>query len=659
MVVGLSSAPSQTRKQQAANKKATNGPSISRAGVDPASTVVEQKPKSEEAQKQSGKPDKAAYEAEQEAMKKQIEVLQARQNEIRTRISTSAPKTSPEHERKLTVRKGLDALRAEQATKKGGRGKTLDQLKALQDGMAKKIKDLQTAKKKVPYNTVQEVENQIKSLERQVESGSLRLVDEKKTLTEISSLRKSRKTVETFAVQQEVIDADKAKIAEVRKELNDPEVKALGDKFDKLRKELNEINKKMDEGSKVRDGLFEERNDVSKQLDDLFAKRKATAIAFREANNAHYQKIKDERAKRDERFREERRAAEQAKKDKINSRLLEEASAPAFEREIEDCRTLIAFFQQRIGLVAPTSAGASTLFPRAQVAGVPKLEIRKIDEDLPKGVELKKKGQAEEEDSWGGLAAKKGKKGGKKSPAPPASLNGEAAEAPAAASNSNEKLNLPFTTLSALLTLGIAAPLTAGDVQKTLSDLEAKKKYWDDNQDRVTKERIAAVEAKIAGLSLKSSSPSSDATPTVPEIEASAATNSTELEEAVKDAQPMPDEEGGSKKEAVKNANGVTNGEKEDGEVEEGEIVEKRARKGKAEKVVAGPKPVDAKPQDPSKMTYGQALAKAKPLEPEPEAEAAPAEEEAEEKVEESTDSQDEEKTEEAVEAEGDSKEEA
>lgn len=135
----------------------------------------------------------------------------------------------------------------------------------------------------------------------------MKLVDEKKALVEISSLRKHRKTVESFSSQQAAIDADKAKIDQVRKELDDPEQKAASKKFDELRKELDEVNKRMEEVSKSRDGLYDERNaressfspqqlyvltrsvrrSVSKQLDELWQKKKASATAFREANNAY------------------------------------------------------------------------------------------------------------------------------------------------------------------------------------------------------------------------------------------------------------------------------------------------------------------------------------------------------------------------------------
>lgn len=86
------------------------------------------------------------------------------------------------------------------------------------------------------------------------------LVAEKKALAEITQLRKSRKTVESFSTMQAAIDNDKAKIDEVRALLDDPEQKKLDEKFKSLKKELDEVNKKMDEQSKGRDALFDERN---------------------------------------------------------------------------------------------------------------------------------------------------------------------------------------------------------------------------------------------------------------------------------------------------------------------------------------------------------------------------------------------------------------
>jgi hypothetical protein len=140
---------------------------------------------------------------------------------------------------------------------------------------------------------------------------------------------------------------------------------------------------------------------------------------------------------------------------------------------------LIDQFQKRIGLASTGSPSSSgSLFERAAIAGVAKLELRKVESGAPEGaVALKKKGEQEEE-VWGG-GVKKGKKG-KKSVAAPTG------DAPPPAPTANQALNLPFGTLSALLALGITSPLTASEVPKTIEALEVKKKYFVENQVRFT-----------------------------------------------------------------------------------------------------------------------------------------------------------------------------
>ena len=186
-----------------------------------------------------------------------------------------------------------------------------------------------------------------------------------------------------------------------------------------------------------------------------------------------------DRAKRDERRREERREAESSKRNAINQQLLEEAQAPAFEREIEDCRNLILFFQQRIGQSGggseQSTSSNGSLFSRPEVAGVPKLELRKVEGEAPKGTVLKKKGDAVEEDTtgWGAVGGGKKKKGSNKQQQEKKETKQE-----------DQMLNLPFGTLAALMGLGITAPLTSKDMPQSIENLERKKKYFVDNQVR-------------------------------------------------------------------------------------------------------------------------------------------------------------------------------
>lgn len=74
-----------------------------------------------------------------------------------------------------------------QAGYKASRGKTQEQIRGMQDRMQTKIKDLNASRAKFPFKSGAEVDAKIASLEKQVESGSLKLVDERKTLNEIST----------------------------------------------------------------------------------------------------------------------------------------------------------------------------------------------------------------------------------------------------------------------------------------------------------------------------------------------------------------------------------------------------------------------------------------------------------------------------------------
>ena len=64
----------------------------------------------------------------------------------------------------------------------------------------------------------------------------------------------------------DAITADRAKIDELRKLLDDPEARKVSDRFDELKKEMDGLR---DEGNKAyeeRGKLFDERNTLSTQM---------------------------------------------------------------------------------------------------------------------------------------------------------------------------------------------------------------------------------------------------------------------------------------------------------------------------------------------------------------------------------------------------------
>ncbi|OJT03737.1 hypothetical protein TRAPUB_5559 [Trametes pubescens] len=492
-------------KPAATNGAAKKPKSATPSGTaSPATTTVEVA--KEEAVYGSGRPDKALYDAEQNKIKAEIDALQVKLTAVKDKISLTS-KSGPGGEKRNALKAELDGIRGQQSTNKLSRGKVFDQLKALQDGVQKKIKDLNAAKAKIPYKTVAEVDDRIRQLERSVESGNLKLVEEKRALQEISQWKRSRRIVEGFQTEQETIEADRAKADELRKQLDDPEAKAISERYDTIRAELDELKKESDDAYASRSKLLDERTALQGQLDDLYNRKRESAQRYKDANDRFYTKLNEDRARRAERARAERAAHEEEKKKEIVERLREEAEVPAFQAQIEDCQTLIDSFSGKSS--AGSLSSQKPLHERADVAGVPKLELRKV-EAAPEGVVVRKK-KGEDDDSYfvGGGGKKKGaKKGGAKTPAPAAESNGvEPVAAPGG------QLHVPLPTLSALLTLSIPPPTSTTDVPRVIEDLKTKKAWFEANQARVTAENKAKAEAEIRKLVGKSADNDSAPTP--------------------------------------------------------------------------------------------------------------------------------------------------
>jgi hypothetical protein len=331
-----------------------------------------------------------------------------------------------------------------------------------------------------------------RQLDKQIESGSMKISDEKRALAEISTLKRSRRTVESFQRDQEAIEADRAQADALRKELDDPEAKALSERYDTLKTELDALRKDADDVYSNRNKLYDERNGYQVELDTLFSRKRELTQSHREAQDRYWSKVQEDRARRAERARVQRAEEEVEKKKEIVERIREEASIPAFQAQIEDCQTLIDAFLGKTSV----SAAAAALMPKKEIAGVAKLEARTVEAPAEGVIVRKKKGEDDEAYFTG--KAKKGGKGGKKGGAKPAAD----AESPAAtpAAPESDLLNLPLPTLSALLSMSIPPPAAKSDVPRVVEDLKTKKSWFEANQARITKENMAKAEVQIARI---------------------------------------------------------------------------------------------------------------------------------------------------------------
>lgn len=374
----------------------------------------------------------------------------------------------------------MNDIRNSQSSKKGARGAILDQVKNLDTQLKSKQAELKANKSRTNFKNVQELDAEVRRLQSDVDSGNMKIVDEKKALAQISTLRKQRKNFDQFEEDAKYIDSIKEKIADLKKQLDDPESKALSDRYNEITAELDKIKAEQDEAYKNLSTLRDERTALQnlqqekwkamKQIqDDHYAAKKA----YREWENEFYKAKKErQRAEREKQEREERR--------KRAEEMLAEASIPAFQDEILTCENLIGYFDPN----SPEAAASKTKAPLlAHSESLRAQAQRTVDASGIKGVKLVKKDEREDDYFMAATTTKKkGKKGGKKDVV----VTSPDAEQPATPTSG--KFQLSIGIIEELRKVNVEAPASQAEVANVLEKLRAKLAEYKANQKTTTEE---------------------------------------------------------------------------------------------------------------------------------------------------------------------------
>lgn len=344
-----------------------------------------------------------------------------------------------------------------------------EKISSLDATLKSRIAEQKTARSRVSYKNVEEVDREIQRLEKQVDAGTMKLVDEKKALAEVSSLRKQRKGFAGFDEAQKGIDDVKAQISELRKELDNPEAKALSEKYNGIQKELDDIKAEQDEAYKSINSLRDERSTIHAEQQEKYFAMRDIKDQYWKARKA-YKEYEDEAYRqRRERQKAERDAYEKEKRRKIADKKLEEASEPAFVDEILTAEGLIRYFDPSAPEASKSLRGPSGFAAEAQ---------RTVDDSNIKGTRVMKKDD-HEENYFMGTGGKKGKKGKK---------GGAAGPTTSSTPSESGKFNLSMGVIEELARVGVEPPMTQSDVPSVVEKLKGKVEQWKKDQDKKTKE---------------------------------------------------------------------------------------------------------------------------------------------------------------------------
>lgn len=327
------------------------------------------------------------------------------------------------------------------------------------------------------WKNTEEIDREIQRLEKVAESSSATLVDQKKALAEISSLRKQKKAFVGFDEAQRHIDKVRGEIVDLKKTMDNPEAKALSQKYDEADKELKAIKTEQDEAYKGINALRDERSNAYNEQQEKYSALKAVRDAHYKAKQAFREYDQEQYRQRQEKQRAEREAYNKEKRRKIAEKKLEEASEPAFMDEILTAEGLIRYFD-------PSSPEASkSLRGPSGFAAEPQRSVDATSDF--KGMKVSKK-EDREETYFMGSGGKKGKKGKK----------GSANGSPAPGTPTEGKFNLSIGIIEELGNVNIEPPMSQAGVPAVVEKLKEKREKWKTEQETKTKEvRDAQYEA--------------------------------------------------------------------------------------------------------------------------------------------------------------------
>lgn len=436
--------------------------------------------------KRPEKPDTDLFNEQLAKAEKEYQDSFAKYNAVKQKVELAVGGKNKETQTPLQKRRQeliaqANEIRNKQGAGKNARNTKLDQIKRLDEQLRSRITEQKNARGKVSFKNVEELDNEIESLDKQVGSGMMKLVDEKKALAEISNLRKQRKNFAQFDSSQKGIDELKAKIKEIKDSMDDPEARALSENYTKIQAELDGIKAEQDEAFKNLNALRDERSKlqgeqqekfqaVRKIKDDYYGAKKAFAEYEREARQRVRERQKAER----DRFEKERKK-ERAQK------MLQEASDPAYLEEIRRANSLLHFFD-------PSSTSTEKA-PLLADSGLGAQASRTVDGSGLKGTRLVRKEDREDDYLPAVKKGKKGKKGGV----------------------AEKGFNCPPSVIDDCAFLGIDPPMSANDVSGTVEKVKAKLEHWKSDQQAQTQRNVDKAKKEIEKIEAEEAAEASGA----------------------------------------------------------------------------------------------------------------------------------------------------
>jgi len=388
-------------------------------------------------------PDKEVHQAAVKKIQDEIEEKQNRMQTIKDTIDIAKGKRDASKQQQSGPRGELQKVNQVRQEK-------IKEKKALRDQMGAMKRIDMPSKKDRPRMSVEKIDDRIRELELRRNTESLSLKEEKEVMAEIKALKTSRAGVASYDDQFKAMGDQRAKNDASRKDIK-AAMDALDKEIDALTEQKTKLTEKLEKsGVKIETNIPElakERDAIRAEVTKLYDSMRAMRDKYKKDNDLWWE---SEKVYRDQERKERQIKWEEDRKQKLIDDELYRKEM--FESEQSDDSD--PFTEQKIMISEVKKYLASLIDTNEKVEEVVTNMVVEGEQTIGK------KSNMHDEESWGGLEKKKGKKGKKK--------RGTSVKKDTAS------LSHPPTKIAALSELDIPLPTTIAAVQASIDACDAK-----------------------------------------------------------------------------------------------------------------------------------------------------------------------------------------
>lgn len=292
------------------------------------------------------KPDKTAHDKRLDELNAQFEKLKKDKSKVQDKIEAAMNSG-----KNTEIGKAKDAMLVLRQKK----GKLIDEkriiraeLDVLKSMGDKLVKDKKDAKSNIRFNSVEEIDFEIKNLQRRQETTSMSLTEEKKLIQEINALMSSKDKVKDLISKDVSLDGVKKKRGVINDNIKakDKEIDAVTDEMDVVGAKIKALSEKETDKRSVLDDLFKQREILKKEISVVLNEKDTMRDDYREKNNEWWNVQRAVKAQKKIQYEEEKKQREEERLAFLKKQEEEELKKIPYEEEQGLCDYLADYLER-------------------------------------------------------------------------------------------------------------------------------------------------------------------------------------------------------------------------------------------------------------------------------------------------------------------------